>query len=288
MGTWGTGISSNDTYADVYADFFDLYNGGKEVDEITEIVIQRNHEMLGMPDAINDLWFALAKAQWECKELQPEIYEQVKTIVESGDDLKVWAELGATKSDIGKRRKVLEKFLLLLQSERPKAKKRKKKVIREPIFKKGDCLTYKLANDNYGGALVLEAEYGTELGLNLIAVTRINQAKKPSVEEIREAEVLIKNFAKWDEKPEIIWLSNYKASEVKELVEVMGSIDIEREFISSEEKYKYPYTSGWKMTLIDGVNWQFESEKTKSKPKMTLAVKKLIKKGFWERLTSIA
>jgi hypothetical protein len=287
MGTWGTGISSNDTYGDVYADFFDLYNGGKEVDEITEIVTKRNQEMLEMPDAVNDFWFALAKAQWECKELQPEIYEQVKTIVESGDDLKVWAALGATKRDIEKRRKVLQKFLLLLQSERPKPKKRKKKVIREPIFKKGDCLTYKLANGNYGGALVLEAECGTELGRNLIAVTRINSATKPSVEEFREAEILIKNFAQWDGKPHIIWLSNYKANEVKELVEVTGSIDIEREFISSEEKLKYSYTSGWKMTLIDGVNCQFESEKTKPKPNVTLAIKKLIKKGFWERLTSI-
>ena len=26
MGAWGTGISSNDTYADIYEQFIDLYN----------------------------------------------------------------------------------------------------------------------------------------------------------------------------------------------------------------------------------------------------------------------
>ena len=31
MGTWGTGISSNDTFADIYDEFFDLYNDGLSV-----------------------------------------------------------------------------------------------------------------------------------------------------------------------------------------------------------------------------------------------------------------
>jgi len=287
MGTWGTGISSNDTYGDVYAEFFDLYNDGKEVNEVTKIVEERNQDLLEMPDAVNDFWFALAKAQWECKELRPEVYEKVRTIIESGDDHKVWEELGATKTDLEKRRKVLKRFLQLLQSERPKAKKRKKKVIKEPIFKKGDCLTFKLADEKYGGAIVLEAEYGTELGLNLVGVTRINQFTKPSVKELLNADILIKNFAKWDEKPTVVWVCNYKQKEVKDFVEVIGAIDIERQFLSSEEKYKYRFTSDWKMTLVDGVNRQFESEKTKPKPERTLSVRRLIRVGLLERLTSI-
>ena len=287
MGAWGTGISSNDTYADVYGEFFDLYNEGKEVSEITKIVTKQNRELLEMPDAVNDFWFALAKAQWECKVLQPEIYERVKTIVELGDDLKVWGDLEATKSDIEKRRKVLDRFLILLQSERPKAKKRKKKIIREPIFKKGDCLAYRLVNENFGGAIVLEAEYGTELGLNLIVVTRINQANKPTSEDFMRAEVLIKNFAKWDEKAEVIWLPNYKPKEVKELVEVVGSLEVTQEYLSKEKRHIYGYTSGWKTTLVDVVDWQFESEKVKPKPKLTLTVNRLINKNTWERIISI-
>ena len=36
MGTWGRGISSNDTYADIYDEFFELYDDGLSVKEITE------------------------------------------------------------------------------------------------------------------------------------------------------------------------------------------------------------------------------------------------------------
>lgn len=287
MGTWGTGISSNDTYGDVYDQFFELYNAGKEVEEITDIVTKQNWELLEMPDAVNDFWFALAKAQWECNELHSEVFCRVKEIVESGRDLEVWRDLGASESDIGKRKKVLEKFLISLQVERPKAKKRKKKVIREPIFRKGDCLTYKISDKNYGASLVLEAEYGTENGFNLIAVTRINQPEKPTVDEIKNASVLIKNFEKWDDAPEVEWLDNYKSKEVINFVEVVGSIEVQREFLSKEEKYKYSFSGGWEMALIKVPNWQFESEKSKPRPKEDLPIIKLIKKGYWERITSI-
>jgi hypothetical protein len=286
MGAWGTGISSNDTYGDVYDEFFDLYNEGKEVGEITEI-IKRNWELLEMPDAVNDFWFALAKAQWECKELQSEVFSRVEEIVESGRDLEVWRDLGASKSDIARRKKVLEKFVVDLQAERPKAKKRKKKVIREPIYRKGDCLTYKISDTNYGAALVLDAEYGTESGLNLIAVTRINQPEKPSVEEVEKAYVLIKNFAKWDNRPEIEWLFNYKSKEVTNFVEVIGSIDVERDFLSDGEKYKYSFSGGWEMALIKVPNWQFETEKKKPPPNINLPIAKLVKRGLLERITAI-
>lgn len=284
MGTWGTGISSNDDYADVYSEFFELYNDGKDVAEVTALVITKNGEMLSMPEAVNNVWFAIAKAQWECKRLQPEIYKRVKDIVDSEADLQIWTELGATKSEIEKRQKVLTKFLSQLQSDRPKAKARKKKVMREPIFKKGDCLTFKLENGNFGGAVVLEAEYGTELGLNLIAVTRINQPETPTMKSFRNAEVMIKNFANWKETPEVIWICNYRPKEVKSLVEVVGAIEVTTDYLSKEHRHQYAFTSGWKSTLIDSTNWQFESEKTKSKPKKTLKLKKLLQSSFLDRL----
>lgn len=284
MGTWGTGISSNDDYADVYSEFFELYNEGKDVAEVTALVIAKNGEMLGMPEAVNNVWFAIAKAQWECKQLQPEINERVKDIIDSETDLQIWTELGATKSEIEKRQKVLTKFLSQLQSDRPKAKARKKKVIREPIFKKGDCITFKLKNGNFGGAVVLEAEYGTELGLNLIAVTRINQPEKPTVKSFRNAEVMIKNFANWKETPEVIWICNYKPKEVTSIVEVIGAIEVTIDYLSKEQRYQYGFTSGWKSTLIDVTNWQFESEKTKSRPKKTLKIKSCLQSSFLDRL----
>lgn len=42
MDAWGTGISSNDTYADVYDHFFELYNDGLAVAEISTRLIRES------------------------------------------------------------------------------------------------------------------------------------------------------------------------------------------------------------------------------------------------------
>jgi hypothetical protein len=282
MGTWGTGISSNDDFADVYSEFFDLYNDGKSVPEVTDLVVARNSEMLGMPDAANNVWFAIAKAQWECKQLQPDVYDRVKTVIDSEADLILWAALGASKAEIAKRRNVLSKFLSQLQSNKPKAKARKKRIIREPIFKKGDCLAYRLNNSNFGGAVILEAEYGTELATNLVAVTRINQPEKPTLSEFEKAEVMIKNFGNWNDEPAIIWICNYKPKEVLGFVEVVGNLTVSTQYLA--KRHDYSFTSGWKSTLIDASGWQFDSEKVKPRPRKTLKMKKLLKDSFLDRL----
>ncbi len=63
MGAWGPGISSNDTFADVYDDFFELYDEGQSVKEITEQLIASNQETINEPDSSNDLSSPLPKAK---------------------------------------------------------------------------------------------------------------------------------------------------------------------------------------------------------------------------------
>lgn len=172
MGAWGTAISSNDIYADTYTEFFDMFNDGLNVAEISKKLIANNQEIINDTDDCNNLWFALAKAQWECKQLDKGIFDRVKKIVETGADLEVWRQLDADEKAIKKRKVIFDKFLADLQIERPKAKSRKNKIIRQPVFQKGDCLTFKLENGNYGGAVVLEAIKDSEYGYNLIATTR--------------------------------------------------------------------------------------------------------------------
>ncbi|MBV9987111.1 MAG: hypothetical protein JO301_05500, partial [Chitinophagaceae bacterium] len=90
MGTWGTGISSNDIYTDVFADFFDLYDSGMSVEEISVRLIDANQETIADPDSENNFWFALAQAQWECRQLDASVFDKVRTIIETGADLEVW------------------------------------------------------------------------------------------------------------------------------------------------------------------------------------------------------
>ena len=155
MGTWGTTIKDSDAFADIYSEFFDLYNKGGQPDIISKKVIDDNWEILEIEEEKNSLWFALALAQWETKSLDPKVLSTVEGIVSSGADLKTWLDLGASEQDIKKRKIVLDKFLEKIKSDRPKAKPRKRAKSKTPIFATGDCLVFEMTNGNYGGAIVL-------------------------------------------------------------------------------------------------------------------------------------
>jgi hypothetical protein len=120
MGAWGTGISSNDTYADIYEQFIDLYNEGLSVPEITKRLTSENKETLDIPEDANNFWFAVANGQCECKALDNEIFLKVEQIIQSGYDLQVWNELEASPADLKAREKALNNFLTKLQTEKEK------------------------------------------------------------------------------------------------------------------------------------------------------------------------
>lgn len=280
MGTWGTGISSNDTYADVYDEFFELYDEGPSVKEITERLIASNQENINEPDNSNDFWFALAKAQWECKELDPNIFDKVRTIVATGADLEVWRRQDADEKSIAKRKVVLDKFLAQLQTERPKAKSRKKKVIRQPVFEKGDCLTFKLVNGNYGGAVVLEAIRDTEYGYNLIATTKINQPHKPTEKDFESAEVLIMTYDDWNEKPCVQWYLPVRHKKSAHLIETGCNIKVDINY--NPNKSLNVYMADFDISVIEAASKQFDIEETTGRSKKKQTIKELTKKNKWK------
>ncbi|MES2662588.1 MAG: hypothetical protein V4629_04710, partial [Pseudomonadota bacterium] len=55
MGAWGIGISSNDTYADIYDEFFELYNEGLDVQSITTKLLETNQEIINEPGKSGDV-----------------------------------------------------------------------------------------------------------------------------------------------------------------------------------------------------------------------------------------
>ncbi|OAB26769.1 hypothetical protein SAMN05444395_1331 [Flavobacterium fryxellicola] len=280
MGAWGTAISSNDTYADIYSEFFDLYNDGLDVGEISQKLIAGNQETINDTDDCNNFWFALAKAQWECKQLDKEIFDRVKKVIETGADLEVWRQLEADEKDIKKRKAVLDKFLTDLQTERPKAKSRKKKIIRQPIFEKGDCVIFELENKNYGGAIVLEAIKDTELGLNLIALTRINSKAKPLLKDFENSEILTKSFANWKNEIEIGWCYAIGLKTDKTEYEVLGKIKVDINYpVNVGSGY---YFNGTIDKMKEYAHKQFEYEKDNPKPPKKMIVKELIKKKGWK------
>ena len=59
MGTWGTGISSNDVYEDINYEFFELYNQGMEVSAITEKLTKENKELIDSHEDQNNFWITV-------------------------------------------------------------------------------------------------------------------------------------------------------------------------------------------------------------------------------------
>ena len=241
MGTWGTGISSNDTYGDIYAQFFDLYGDGWSVEEITSKLIRENRETIEIHEDAPNFWYAIAKAQWECKELTDDVRSRVEHLIKSGEDLEIWKELGATQADLKARAKVLTNFLTRLRSEKTSAKKRKKKRLYDALFQKGDCLVYKMDNGNYGGAFVLTEEQATEVGVNYVAITTIDKPQKPTLDDFRRGdvylhwteEISIKGTElqkRWVDQPQIggIYAANLKQKTFH--IEVIGNLPMYKEY----------------------------------------------------------
>ena len=81
MGTWGTAIKDSDAFADIYSEFFDLYNKGGQPEIISKKIVEDNWEILEIEEEKNSLWFALAFAQWETKSLDPKIISAVEDII---------------------------------------------------------------------------------------------------------------------------------------------------------------------------------------------------------------
>ncbi len=124
MGTWNNKLEGNNTFQDIYQNFFDLYNQGKNPADVSKQIQADFAEMFNDYDDRNNSLFGLALAQWETKSLDPTVYKQVKEIIESGNDLEIWKALGADEKSIFQRKLALDKFLSQISSYREKPKRR--------------------------------------------------------------------------------------------------------------------------------------------------------------------
>jgi len=241
MGSWGTGISSNDTFEDIKDEFFELYNEGIEPTEATQKLVISNQEIVNDKEDSNNFWFALALCQWECKALETELLERITKIIESGNDIELWEELGSVRSELTKRQKALEKFLIKLNTEKKTAKKRKKKKYQDSIFKKGDCLSIQLSDMKFGAAFVLEAETQTEYGFNLIAICDYSDTQPPSPDFFESASVLISKQQEspesYEDDPLISWFMADQFNNKVVSITVVGSLSVS-EIYNREGEYR--------------------------------------------------
>lgn len=285
MGSRSTAIKDSDAFADIYGEFYDLYDKGYEPQDITLKLMINYAEILEIEEEKNDFWFAIALAQWETKSLDTKVLSTVDYIITSGADIKLWQDLGATDHDLKKRKQALDKFLEKVKSDRLKAKERKKIKLKTAIFKTGDCLTFKLKNGNYGAAIVIETNDKSQVASNLIATTRLNLKVIPTIAHIKDAEILVKNFAHfWFEETEVHWyMPDFYKKDYSNSVKLIGNLNVQFEYDNSNSNgkgYLFRASSKTSWDLSNSVDLQLEHELSQSKPTKNLFVKQLIKNGL--------
>ncbi len=159
MGCWGMGMAQTDEFCEVYDNFMEEYDEGKPVAEITAGILAKYHAEFDDNDGVlHDVYFALAKAEWMCKEQSEFILARVKEIIETKANIEFYRELEASEEDLKLRQRNLQKFRAMLQTPREKARKRKKAPASEkalPPVEIGDCFAYKY-KDGFRVICILE------------------------------------------------------------------------------------------------------------------------------------
>lgn len=158
MGAWSSSILGNDTSCEVRERFFALYDLGEKPESISSIILEEQKENLEY-DRTN-VWLGLALACWECKVLTKDIFEEIKKIVDTKEDINFNKELEADEDFLKKRQKALDTFVDKITIEKPKPRARKKIPIQvESIYVAGMCLTYKNLQEKYIGIYLTKSEH---------------------------------------------------------------------------------------------------------------------------------
>ena len=230
MGAWGTGILSDDTVRDVHSDYLDLFNRGNPPETIRKKLLEEYAESLRDSGDGPLIWLGIAKAQWDCAQLEPLVLSKIREIVSDGLGLELWAEQG---EDLLRRRKTaLSQFLTKLETPNPRPRKPRKAVKRKPIFQPGDCLAVRLKDGDWGAILVLRGEpesqdpYKETYGTNLIVTLRYKSSEMPRLKVFEKREWLYLTHHSWKEELDSAYVTTARFKSVKDRFVRVGAIQL--------------------------------------------------------------
>lgn len=145
MGTWGPNLYQNDTSLDVKDEFEKLYNEGKNVQEITDILTEEYKSLFGDIKEEPLFWLALADTQWEFGVLLPVVKDKALYWIDESVNMLNFQSIDTSAKE--NRIKNLNGLRAKLLSTQPKVKKITKKRIYKCQWKYGDVFAYRLESD---------------------------------------------------------------------------------------------------------------------------------------------
>jgi hypothetical protein len=230
MGAWGTGILSDDTVRDIYDSYIDLFNRGDAPENIRLHLLKVYASSLRDTDEGPLVWLAIAKAQWDCGQLEAEVLAKVQEVVRDGLGLKRWAEQGQRLLE--RRKAALQQFLAKLESVNVRPRKPRKAIKRNPLFKPGDCLAVRLPDDVWGAILVLQYEpesddpYKETYGTNLVAALKYRGSNPPSLDEFEKREWLLLNHHGWRNEMVLRFVFALRSRDIRDRLVIVGNIPL--------------------------------------------------------------
>lgn len=145
MGTWGPNLYQNDTSLDVKDEFEKLYNEGKNVQGITDILTEEYKSLFGDIKEEPLFWLALADTQWEFGVLLPVVKDKALYWIDESFNMLNFQSIDTSAKE--NRIKNLNGLRVKLLSTQPKVKKITKKRIYKCQWKYGDVFAYRLESD---------------------------------------------------------------------------------------------------------------------------------------------
>jgi hypothetical protein len=119
MGTWGTGLYSDDLASDLRGDLRGLLGEGLPANVAVDRLISDYAGSLADVDEAPVFWLALADASWKLGRLDERVRDEALRVIDEGRDLARWE----SPRDRKKREAVLAKLRAQLLSPQPAAKR---------------------------------------------------------------------------------------------------------------------------------------------------------------------
>jgi hypothetical protein len=185
MGAWGTGIFQNDTTADIWGEFKELYNKGLSPKEIRR-KLEKEYKPQYDTEYYAEIWTGIAYGQWMCGDIEDYTLKKLK----DASKLKwqtIWAD---DKKDLHKRTKAISGFIEKIQTPRLTPLKRKKIVVRRSFFKKGDVIGIKINGNKHIAAIVTDHVNFDNDGQNTIAFTDFIFTDTATIKEVIKSNML--------------------------------------------------------------------------------------------------
>ena len=144
MGSWGAGISGNDTAMDLRSEYqaaFYCFDVETALQKIDAYVRKEGFDESDEGEWC-DYYYSLADFMWKKGILTETVRNRAIEMIDAGFGLEIWEESG--KAALRERKKVLEKFREKLCSEQPAPKKIKINLYMKPVFETGDVVAFQL------------------------------------------------------------------------------------------------------------------------------------------------